>query len=165
MRLEYGGADVTQAFHWLLKKSAFPYKEFDEKLPQDAMLMKSLKEEFCHVNLDICGSQEKQFKICQRNKITTRYTIQVGDECVVAPLSLFNTELLNITGVGKIARVQKPSRQQPDPEDCFDAEYLRETGVSISQKTILIKANKCIFSFRGKAQENNWIKAKPKEQE
>lgn len=51
VRLEYGGADVTQAFHWLLKKSAFPYKEFDEKLPQDAILMKNLKEEFCHVDL------------------------------------------------------------------------------------------------------------------
>lgn len=79
---------------------------------------------------DICGSQEKSFRIHQRNKITTQYTIQVGDECVVAPLSLFNTELMNITGTGKLAKVQKPARQQPDPEDCFDAEYLRETGVS-----------------------------------
>lgn len=51
VRLEYGGADVTQAFHWLLKKSAFPYKDYDERRPQDAILMKSLKEEFCHVNL------------------------------------------------------------------------------------------------------------------
>lgn len=47
----------------------------------------------------------------------------------MAPLSLFHTELLNITGPGKLAKVQKPARQQPDPEDCFDAEYLRETGV------------------------------------
>lgn len=51
VRLEYGGADVTQAFHWLLKKCAFPYKEYDERQPQDAMLLKQLKEEFCHVNL------------------------------------------------------------------------------------------------------------------
>ncbi len=51
VRLEYGGADVTQTFHWLLQKCAFPYKECDEKMPQDAMLLKSLKEEFCHVNL------------------------------------------------------------------------------------------------------------------
>lgn len=55
----------------------------------------------------------------------------MGDECIVAPLSLFHTELLNITGPGKLAKVQKPARQQPDPEDCFDAEYLRETGVRI----------------------------------
>lgn len=51
VRLEYGGADVTQAFQWLLKKCAFPYKEYDERQPQDAMLLKQLKEDFCHVNL------------------------------------------------------------------------------------------------------------------
>lgn len=62
-----------------------------------------------------------------------KYTLQVGDECIVAPLSLFHTELLNITGPGKLARTQKPSRQQPDPEDCFDAEYLRETGVCMQR--------------------------------
>lgn len=60
-----------------------------------------------------------------------KYTIQVADECLVAPLSLFNTELLNVTGTGKAARVQKPASRQPDPEDCFDAEYLRETSVWI----------------------------------
>lgn len=51
VRLEYGGADVTQAFQWLLKKSAFPYKDYDERQPQEAMLLKELKEQFCHVNL------------------------------------------------------------------------------------------------------------------
>lgn len=51
VRLEYGGADVTQTLHWLLKKCAFPYSKCDERRPQDAMLLKSLKEDFCHVNL------------------------------------------------------------------------------------------------------------------
>lgn len=53
----------------------------------------------------------------------------MGDECIVAPLSLFHTELLGVTGVKKEAKVQKPAAHQADPEDCFDAEYLRETGV------------------------------------
>lgn len=70
-----------------------------------------------------------------------RYTLQVGDECIVAPLSVFNTELLNVTGSGKIAKVQKPARQQPDPEDCFDAEYLRETGVRIILRICFIRVN------------------------
>lgn len=145
---------MTQAFQWLLKKCAFPYKEYDERNPQDAMLLKQLKEDFCHVNLvnkcinsyffsiesisicfyfiqqDICGPTEKEFVVDHNNRTKSKYTLQVGDECLVAPLSLFHTELLNITGPGKLARVQKPARQQPDPEDCFDAEYLRETGVS-----------------------------------
>lgn len=82
-----------------------------------------------HNNWDVCGSTEKEFIVDHCNKIKPKYTLQVGDECIVAPLSLFHTELLNITRPGKLAKVQKPSRQQPDPEDCFDAEYLRETGV------------------------------------
>lgn len=54
----------------------------------------------------------------------------MGDECIVAPLSLFNTELLGITGACKGAKVQQPATLQSDAEDCFDSEYLRETGVS-----------------------------------
>lgn len=152
VRLDFGGADVTQTLHWLLKKCAFPYKDCDESKPQDAMLLKSLKEDFCHVNLvmislvfisdqiililirfaffqDICGSQEKSFKLIQPGKPHVIYTLQVGDECIVAPLALFNTELLNVTGTGKLAKTQKPAALQSDAEDCFDAEYLRETGV------------------------------------
>lgn len=98
-----------------------------------------------------------------------RYTLQVGDECIVAPLSVFNTELLNVTGSGKIAKVQKPARQQPDPEDCFDAEYLRETGVRIILPTYFIRGDHAhrmisvIFVyFRGKAPAINWIKIRPK---
>lgn len=42
-----------------------------------------------------------------------------------------------------MARVQKPARQQPDPEDCFDAEYLRETGVSM----LLLQMSSKILNF------------------
>lgn len=47
---------------------------------------------------------------------------------MVAPLSLFHTELLNITGKQRLVRLQLRNSQQSDPEDCFDAEYIRETG-------------------------------------
>lgn len=95
------------------------------------MLLKQLKEEFCHVNLDICGSQEKSFLVCQPCRPQMSYTLQVGDECIVAPLSLFHTELLGVTGSARTVVVQKPAALQSDAEDCFDAEYLRETGVSV----------------------------------
>lgn len=49
--LEYGGADVTQTFYWLLKKSSFPYKECNDELPQDSILLRTLKEQFCHIDL------------------------------------------------------------------------------------------------------------------
>lgn len=79
----------------------------------------------------MCGSTEKYFKIYPPHQLPLQYTIQCGDECLVAPLSLFHPELLGITGRKKAqAKIQKSSAVNPDPEDPFDAEYLRETGVS-----------------------------------
>ncbi len=50
----------------------------------------------------------------------------------MTPLSLFFTELLKLTLVNtpsnKLIQIQKSSFHNPDPEDCFDAEFLRETG-------------------------------------
>jgi hypothetical protein len=51
VRMEYGGGDITQTFYWLLQKCAFPYKTCNPDKKVDAMLLKSLKESFCHVNL------------------------------------------------------------------------------------------------------------------
>ncbi|XP_022914944.1 actin-related protein 8 [Onthophagus taurus] len=123
VRMDYGGADITQTFFWLLQKCAFPYKSCSELNRLDAMLLRKLKEDFCHVNLDICGSQEKTFLVRQPNMNLLQYTIQVGDECIVAPLSLFSPELFGITGP-KCVHTQK--RSTGDPEDPHDENYLRE---------------------------------------
>ncbi|KAM7346712.1 actin-related protein 8 [Cochliomyia hominivorax] len=128
VRLGYGGGDITQVFYALLRKCCFPYKDCNvEDDYDDAMLLMSLKEKFCHLNLEICGAQEKSFEI-NKPKKRLRYTFQLGDECVVAPLALFHTELLNITGKQRLVRLQFRNNQISDPEDCFDAEYIRETG-------------------------------------
>lgn len=129
VRLAYGGADITQTFFWMLQKCSFPYKECDQTRPQDAFLLKQLKEDFCHVNLDICGAQEKTFTVNQPQQEKRKFTLQIGDEAIVAPLGLFHTELLSVTGANKSVPItQKPSGAQPNSEDCFDAQYLRETG-------------------------------------
>lgn len=52
---------------------------------------------------------------------------QVGDECLIAPLSLFQPELFRITGTHNV-HIQK--RSSGDPEDPYDENYLRETSVS-----------------------------------
>ncbi|XP_030753391.1 actin-related protein 8 [Sitophilus oryzae] len=123
VRLEYGGGDITQIFYWLLQKCAFPYKECDDQNKLDSMLLRKLKEEFCHVNLDICGSQEKSFTLKQPGKPICHFTIQVGDECIIAPLSLFNPELFAITGP---KQVQTQKISIGDPEDPHDEIYLRD---------------------------------------
>ncbi|XP_058125454.1 actin-related protein 8 [Anopheles ziemanni] len=129
VRFDYGGGDVTQVLYWLLQKCAFPYRECNEAHPLDAILLHRLKEEVGHVNLDVCGSVEKAFTVHQPQMPRRNYTLQVGDEVMVAPLSIFHTELLVLTGANKAPpKTQKSRSLQPHPEDCFDAEYLRETG-------------------------------------
>lgn len=51
----------------------------------------------------------------------------MGDELIVAALSLFYADLLKITGP-KMMHTQKPN--MGDPDDPFDENYLRETSVS-----------------------------------
>uniref|UniRef100_A0A336MA12 Actin-related protein 8 n=1 Tax=Culicoides sonorensis TaxID=179676 RepID=A0A336MA12_CULSO len=129
VRLPFGGADITQCYYWLLKKCGFPFKECNDTVQRDAMLLHSLKETNCHLDLNLCGSIERYFKIYPCNQLPLQYTIQCGDESLVAPLSVFHPELLGITGRKKAqAIIQKTSAINPDPEDPFDAEYLRETG-------------------------------------
>lgn len=77
--LEYGGSDVTHLFLWLLQKCSFPYKEVDLTDPLDFTLISKLKEN-CHLNLDICGAREHQFKVTRPGQEVLEYTLQFGDE-------------------------------------------------------------------------------------
>lgn len=74
-----------------------------------------------------CGAQEKTFTVHSPGDIASTYTIQMGDELIVAALSLFYPDLLKITGP-KNTITQKPN--PGDPDDPFDENYLRETSVS-----------------------------------
>lgn len=119
-------------FFWLLQKCSFPYKECQPSNNQDAALLNHLKEQYCHIDLDICGSQEKSFIINRPNQSPCRYVLQIADELIISPLSLFYTDLLKYT-LGntprdKIIQIQKTLGQDFDSEDCFNAEFLRETG-------------------------------------
>lgn len=129
VRLDYGGGDIDQVLLMLLRKCGFPYRECSvQDSYVDAQLLDDIKERFCHLNANVCGAQEKHFTLRQANGQWLRYTLQVGDEVIMAPLSLFHTELLNITGKSRAVHTQQSAQDQYDCEDCFDAEYLRETG-------------------------------------
>lgn len=60
-------------------------------------------------------------------KPALEYTLQLGDETIVAPLGLFHPELLAVTGQKGVVTQR---RSAGDPEDPHDDHYLRETGVS-----------------------------------
>ncbi|KAL1464856.1 hypothetical protein WDU94_004466 [Cyamophila willieti] len=125
VRLGYGGGDITQAYHWLLQKCAFPYKCDPNLSTLDAILLQKLKHDFCHVNLDVCGCFEKSFTVRQPKKPATSFIIQVADECLIAPLGIFHPELLGLTGIKPVVT---QSRAVSDSEDPHDGDYLRETS-------------------------------------
>ncbi|XP_015118934.1 actin-related protein 8 isoform X2 [Diachasma alloeum] len=125
VRMDYGGGDITQTFFWLLQKCAFPYKKCDPADKIDALLLNQLKKDFCHVDLNICGSQEKTFTVRRPKIPSEQHILQVGDECLVAPLSLFQPELFKVTGIHAV-HIQK--RYLGDPQDPHDENYLRETS-------------------------------------
>lgn len=47
--MQYGGADVTRSFHWLLARCSFPYRECRLNNRMDALFMQQLKETYCHL--------------------------------------------------------------------------------------------------------------------
>jgi len=126
IRLDYGGSDVTQMFHYLLQKAAFPYKECQPSHPLDGALLSRLKDNYCHLNLDLCGVRDVNFVVERPGKPIMRYQIKAGDELLLAPLGLFNAETFVLTGLDK--RGQGQMNATSDPEDPHDASYLRETS-------------------------------------
>lgn len=78
VRIDYGGGDVTQTFFWLLQKSGFPYKGCVSHHYSDAVLLDQLKKDFCHVDLNICGSREKVFIVKKPKHPMEKFTIQVN---------------------------------------------------------------------------------------
>lgn len=76
-------------------------------------------------------------------KMPISYTIQMGDELIVAALSLFYADLLKITG-SKMMHTQKPN--MGDPDDPFDENYLRET--SVSDFVVLGIDSDCVFEWQ-----------------
>ncbi|XP_043236249.1 actin-related protein 8-like [Amphibalanus amphitrite] len=125
IHLDYGGSDVTQVFYWLLRRSAFPYKQCSPASRLDALLLHKLKETYCHVDLDTCGPQEHTFRVSKPHHPSLQYTLQLGDECIIAPLSYFNASLFQLTGP-KQSWLYDPYRG--DSDDPLDTGYLRETG-------------------------------------
>ena len=75
---------------------------------------------------NVCGAQEKTFTVVNPGQVNKTYTIQMGDELLVAPLSLFYPDLLKITGPKNI--ITQKAGTQGDPDDPFDENYLRDTS-------------------------------------
>ena len=98
LTLDYGGSDITQVFYHLLKQRSFPYTDIRPESKLGGQLLQKLKELFCHLDLNISGSKERYFYVRVPEQPVVRYSIHLGDECLVAPLTLFHPALFAITG-------------------------------------------------------------------
>jgi len=116
----FGGGDVTQVLHHLCQQNGFPYQDCDPKSAPDGLLLHKLKEETCHLELEEGSLLRHSFSSPGHS-----YSVYLGDERIVAPLALFQLELLEVTGP-KGASVS--TKDPGDAEDPHDQHYLRETS-------------------------------------
>lgn len=123
--MEYGGSDVTRCFHWLLQRSGFNPKEIDLNKVTDCNIMQEMKESYCHLDQDKTGIQDHSLLIRKPQQHIVKYPVKLGDEAIIAPMSLFHPELLGIMGP-QLVRTQ--GRFTGDPEDPHDEFYLQMTS-------------------------------------
>ncbi|KAL7827600.1 hypothetical protein SRHO_G00333180 [Serrasalmus rhombeus] len=122
--LAYGGSDVTRCFFWLMQRAGFPYRECQLTNRLDCMLLQQLKETFCHLDQDICGMQDHEFRSRFPDSPVLLYQLRLGDEKLQAPMALFYPAAFGIVGQ-KMTTLQH--RSQGDPEDPHDEHYLLST--------------------------------------
>jgi len=125
IHLDYGGADITQVLYFLARKCGFPYKACNPTNRLDAMLLHSIKEAKCSLDMESLGLSRHLFQVDRPGVDSYRYSLYLGDEAAAAPLALFNVDLLEVTGP-KSARVM--GSDPGDSEDPHDHIYLRETS-------------------------------------
>ncbi|XP_065564806.1 actin-related protein 8-like isoform X2 [Artemia franciscana] len=126
MKMEYGGSDITQAFFWLLRRAAFPVKPCKPSDPVDAMILTQLKEDYCHLNMDISGIRDVSVTVDRPESMCRRYRFKLADECIIAPLGLFFPSLFSLTE--RHCETKGQPRYQHQAEDPHDMLYIRETG-------------------------------------
>ncbi|KAK1786881.1 hypothetical protein P4O66_017264 [Electrophorus voltai] len=122
--LAYGGSDVTRFFFWLMQRAGFPYRECQLTSRLDCMLLQQLKETFCHLDQDICGLQDHEFRTRFPECPVFLYQLRLGDEKLQAPMALFYPAAFGIVGQ-KMTTLQH--RSHGDPEDPHDEHYLLST--------------------------------------
>ncbi|XP_051873802.1 actin-related protein 8 [Pristis pectinata] len=146
LRLAYGGSDVTRCYFWLMQRSGFPYRECQVFNRMDSLLLQQLKETFCHLDQDISGIQDHEFKIRHPDSPALLYQLKLGDEKLQAPMALFYPATFGIVGQ-KITTLQH--RSPGDSEDPHDEHYLVATQSKQEQAAKAIAERKALAKYAG----------------
>ncbi|XP_076469344.1 actin-related protein 8-like [Babylonia areolata] len=123
--MEYGGSDITRCLYNLLKRSGAHLPEMKLSDAVGILQLQEIKEAFCHMDQDRLGIRPHviQIKLPQQNIM--KYGLRLGDEMIVAALSIFKPEAFGLQG-SHLTRTQL--RGESDPEDPHDHDYLRRTA-------------------------------------
>ncbi|CAM4713189.1 unnamed protein product [Leuciscus chuanchicus] len=122
--LAYGGSDVTRCFFWLMQRAGFPYRECQLSNRLDCVLLHQLKESFCHLDQDISGLQDHEFRTRFPESPVLLYQLRLGDEKLQAPMALFYPAAFGIVGQKMTSLLH---RSQGDSEDPHDEHFLLTT--------------------------------------
>ncbi|TIC10142.1 actin-like ATPase domain-containing protein [Wallemia mellicola] len=94
MELAYGGDDVTEFLHDLLKEAAFPYKEADLTKSWDWSIFQGMKEKVCNLNENDLAVILHEVNVRKPDTTTTKYSIKIYEDSIKAPSCLFNPRVL-----------------------------------------------------------------------
>ena len=91
------------------------------KLKRDEIKIHGVKEDRCHLDLETSSLVRHVLSVDKHQAIS----VYLGDEMLVAPLSYFQPDLLEMTGKKSVMVM---GRDPGDSEDPHDHLYLRETS-------------------------------------
>ena len=124
LTLNYGGDDITRSFFWLLQMANLPYHSINLYDMLDVQLLRDLKETFCHMSLSIPPGQVHEFQVMRPGEKTLLYKLRLGDEPLLAPISMFVPDFFGIMEERLIDTVAESPEH--DTEDLMDDRYLLE---------------------------------------
>ena len=126
-----------------MEQIEFPYKECQlGNRIADVQLIEQLKIDNCHLDLDICGTAEKSFLVKEREQDKAlRYTVYFSDECILAPMAYFHTELLELTRTVNSKGIKFMGVNVGDAEDPHDHIYLSETSRKYTKVSEIVDRN------------------------
>ncbi|XP_014790485.2 actin-related protein 8 [Octopus bimaculoides] len=138
--MDYGGSDITRCFQWLLTKSGFNPQHLKITDIVDTRLIQEFKETYCHMDQQQDGVYEYNIHIKKPQSLIIKYnSVKLGDECVLAPLSLFFNDMLALQGSQLCHTQQRYEGDSDDPHDDF---YLLQTQSQQQQAARLNAARK-----------------------
>lgn len=144
--MAYGGIDISKCLLYLLNKNSkethFRYYKADiDNSVQDLIIFEEMKESVCHLSFK--NIKRKLYEFCERHRDqkTKLYRVSIGNEQVIAPLSLFHHGLLNTS-----TRIEIIDNDYSDPfEEYFAPSFIKEKEsipirrAKISQKKMMVK--------------------------